>query len=77
MSNIEPNTSLNWYGSAPQNPKNGDCFYNADESIVCVYAHGNWYNIGPLEGDTELTIRQLFRDKQLEKIINTNGQDKL
>jgi hypothetical protein len=67
-------TSINWHGSAPKNPKNGDCFYNADESIVCVYSHGKWFNMGPLVDDMDSKMKQLFRDKLIEKIINPDEQ---
>lgn len=65
-------TSLNWHGSAPKNPLNGDCFYDADKSIVCVFANGDWYDMGPLDDDLDIKAKKLFRDDLIEKIINTD-----
>ncbi len=67
---------LNWLTGPTNNPKHGDCFYNAEESIICVCFDGDWYNIGPIPDDIS-TLDDVFnmyesykRNSKLKTILH-------
>jgi hypothetical protein len=57
---------LNWLSGPIKNPQHGDCFFNADESIICVFLDGNWYNAGSIPDDLS----------ELNEIVSTFGSRK-
>lgn len=59
-----------WHGSRPDNPIDGDCYLDADESMVYAFFGGKWFAVGPLDDTTNIVQR--LREEKINKL--TDGE---